>query len=156
MLSERMNPVAVLRTGRVWQLDMAVEALTTAHVAHYAQEETATGLRLAMPVLPGPGPGVFWALYVPETQVERAKRVLAGLPFKVKTNPGAWDFHPPPRVKKVWKRGIVVVLVLWALGCILAAVGPDWELGTVVASWLVAIVLCVAQLRARHGKARRR
>jgi hypothetical protein len=27
MVNDRMNPVAVLRTGRVWQIHMAVEAI---------------------------------------------------------------------------------------------------------------------------------
>jgi len=120
MTSDHFNPVVVLRTGQVWQFDMAVDALKAAGIPHMAEEETVGGLRLAMPVAPAPGPGVFWSLRVPAAEEEKAKRVLSELPFEIKTDPGPWDFEPPPSGKKVRKVlllvALVVVLTLALLG----------------------------------------
>jgi hypothetical protein len=127
MTDEAMNPVVVLRTGQVWQIDMAINALKEAHIPHLAEEETASGLRLAMPVAPSPGPGVCWTLRVPASQVDRAQQVLSALPFEVKTNPGAWDFNPDPAVKRVWGTWIVVALVFLALIGVATVVGILWQ-----------------------------
>jgi hypothetical protein len=115
MVNEQMNTVVVFRTGQVYQIDMAVNALKEAHVPYMTEEETASGFRLAMPVGPAPGPGVCWTLRVPASEVDKAKQVLSELPFEIKTSPGAWDFNPRPGVKKVWRISIVVTLVLMAL-----------------------------------------
>ena len=123
MTDSQMNPVVVFRTGQVWQMDMAVNALKEARLAYFSQEENASGLRLAMPVAPTPGPGVCWSLLVPESAVEDAKRVLSELPFEIKTNPDAWDFKPEEAVKKTWRTWIVVWLVFLALMTILAILG---------------------------------
>jgi hypothetical protein len=89
-----MNPVVVLRTGQLWQMDMAEEALKQAGIAYFRQEETSSGLRLAMPLMPSAGPGMSFALLVPETAVAKALEVLSAMPFEIKTNPGAWDGLP--------------------------------------------------------------
>jgi hypothetical protein len=119
MADDQMNPVVVFRTGQVWQFDMAVNAMKGARIPHMAEEETVSGLRLAMPVAPTPGPGVCWALRVPAAEANKAQQVLSELPFEIKTNPDAWDFKPSPGVKKVWKAWIIVslilLLILWLL-----------------------------------------
>src|SRR5262245_49508923 len=115
-MSDRpMNPVVVFRTGQVWQIDMAVNALKEARIPYFSEEENAAGLRLAMPVAPAPGPGVCWSLRVPESAVDDANRILSELPFEIKTNPDAWDFHPEPEVKKSWRGWIIVWLVFLAV-----------------------------------------
>jgi hypothetical protein len=123
MADDRFNPVAVLSTGQVWQIDMAIDALKRAAVPHMAEEETASGLRLAMPVMPAQAPGVFWTVRVPASQVEKARQVLSELPFEIKTSPDAWDFKPEPEVKKGWRAYIVVALVVLALVAVLSIVG---------------------------------
>jgi hypothetical protein len=122
MAEDQFNPVVILRTGQVWQLDMAVDALKRAGVPHMVEEERASGLRLAMPVAPAPGPGVCWTLRVPGVQLEKAKQVLSELPFEIKTNPDAWDFNPDPEVKKGWRTWIVVALVFVALAAVLSII----------------------------------
>ena len=83
---------------------MAVDALKRGKIPHRTDEERASGLRLAMPVAPAPGPEVCWTLRVPAAQADNARQVLSELPFEIKTNPDAWDFKPDPEVKKVWRK----------------------------------------------------
>jgi hypothetical protein len=122
MVDNQMHPVAVFRTGQLWQIDMAVNALKEAHIPYFTQEETAGGVRLAMPVMPTPGPGVWWSLFVSESEVEETRRVLSNLPFDIKTNPDAWDFTPAPEVKQVWKTFIVIGLILFIVSLIIGLI----------------------------------
>jgi hypothetical protein len=113
---EKMNPVVVLRTGKLFEIDMAIDALKKAKIPYMAEEENAAGLRLAMPVAPAPAPGLSWTLQVPDAELARAKLVLSDLPFEIKTNPDAWDFQPTRAVKMVWKVVIVALLAILAIG----------------------------------------
>jgi hypothetical protein len=119
----QFNPVAVLCSGQVWQIDMAVDALKRAEIPHMAEEETVSGLRLAMPLMPAAAPGVFWTIRVPASQVDNAKQVLSELPFEIKTNPDAWDFKPESEVKKGWRIWIIVTLVGLALAAVVSILG---------------------------------
>lgn len=118
MVNRRVNPVVVLSTGQLWQFDMAVDTLKQARIPHFAEEETIGGLRLAMPIAPALGPGVFWTLRVPELDVDKAKLVLAELPFESKTNPDAWDFKPRQSAKKFWKTWIIACLIIEVIICL--------------------------------------
>jgi hypothetical protein len=119
MADDTLNPVVVLRTGQVWQMDMAIDALKRAHVPHFCQQETAAGLRLAVPAAPAAGPGTWYAVLVPEARAEAARGVLATLPFEVKTDPGVWDFGPTPRAKRLYRRLGIVAVALLALALLL-------------------------------------
>jgi hypothetical protein len=102
--------LVVLCTGQLMKFDMAVAAFKGAGIAHQVRAETSTGLRLAMPVAAGPGPGAFFSVLVPADAESQAKQVLSELPFEATTNPGAWDFAPQPTVKG-WGKVVVVILV---------------------------------------------
>jgi hypothetical protein len=102
--------VAVLSTGQLMKFDMAVNILKDAGIAHQVRAETSTGLKIAMPVVAGPGLGQFFTILVPANAEAQAKQVLAELPFEIATNPGAWDFAPQPTVQRWWKVSIIVVL----------------------------------------------
>src|SRR5262249_14378893 len=90
--SEDVRFVPVYTTGRILRFNMALDTLRQAKIPVQAHEETGTGLKLVMPVLPTLGPGVFWTLSVPEESLDEAQQVLSELPFPISTNPGPWDF----------------------------------------------------------------
>lgn len=104
--------VIVLCTGQLMKFDMAVSALKEAGIACQVRAETATGLKLAMPVMPALGPGNFFTVLVPASAESEAKRVLSELPFQIATNPGSWDCGPQPTVNRWWKIVIVGALAL--------------------------------------------
>jgi hypothetical protein len=87
--------VTVFVTGKLIQFDMAVDALKQASIPFQSRVETGTGMKLAMPVAPTPGPGTFWSILVPEKALAGARAVLSELPFPITTSPGPWDFLPP-------------------------------------------------------------
>jgi hypothetical protein len=91
--------VAVYTTVKILLFNMVLDTLRQAQVPVQAHEETGTGLKLAMPVVPTQGPGVFWTLSVPEKALGDAQRVLSELPFPIGTNPapGISFLIPKPR-----------------------------------------------------------
>jgi hypothetical protein len=111
--------VIVFCTGQLIAFDIAVNALKEARIPHQVRAETATGLKVAMPIIAAPGPGRFFAVLVPVSVEAEAKVVLSQLPFEITTNPGSWDFRPQPSVKRWWKLciivGLVFLLVCWIL-----------------------------------------
>jgi hypothetical protein len=115
--------VIVLCTGQLMKFDMAVAALTEAGIAHQVRAETATGLKLAMPVMPALGPGNFFTVLVPANAEADAKSVLAELPFEIATNPDSWDFEPRPTVKRWWRIVIVGAVALLLLYWVLFLIG---------------------------------
>src|ERR1035437_1016051 len=119
MAADRTKQVVVFRSGRLVQFEWACNALKEAGVPFFTREQTSGGLRLAMPVAPATGPGISWAVLVPEPAVHEAKEVLSELPFEVGTEVGIWDFQPSPKVKRDWKIYAVIVLVVSAIGVIL-------------------------------------
>jgi hypothetical protein len=80
-------------------------------IPYYRQEQLASGLRLAFPAWPAPGPGVWWAVYVPEQTAEEARKLLSELPIAVTTEPDIWHFGPSERVKKGWRLAIWIILL---------------------------------------------
>jgi len=119
--------VVVLCTGQLIKLDMAVNALEGAGIAYQMRAETATGLKVAMPVTPAAGPGRFFTLLVPACAEPKAKLVLSSLPFEVTTNPGPWDFEPQPTVKRWW-RLVIIGMLVW-----------------LVAYWIIEFLRCASQ-----------
>ncbi|HAM53028.1 MAG TPA: hypothetical protein DCP92_20875 [Nitrospiraceae bacterium] len=103
MTSTDDNFVIVLKTGKRYELEMATNALTEANIPYYMQEDTSSGVRLAMPISTAMGPGLWWTLFVPERLVSKAQEVLEQLPFEVKTNPDIWDFGPSEETKQGFK-----------------------------------------------------
>jgi hypothetical protein len=116
----KMNDkVCVLKTGRLYEFDMAVVALKKQGIPFYNETESSSGLRLAMPMQPSVDPGTFYSILVPSRFVETAKQTIEELPFEVTTNPGVWDFLPDKhkKLKKYWKvySWICVIILLFSL-----------------------------------------
>jgi hypothetical protein len=110
-------------TGQLMKCDMVVNALKEAGIPHQVRAETATGLKLAMPITPAPGPGRFFTLLVPADAEAKAQAVLSQLPFEITANPGPWDFEPRPTAKRWWKVVLIGVLMLYALFWIMILMG---------------------------------
>ena len=113
------NVVQVLRTGRLYVLDMADPALKEAGIPHFMREEGASGMRVAMPVLPSEGPGVWWTILVAEEEFNEAKEVIDSLPFETSNNPDPWEFCPSVKAKlgcqimaAIYLIGILVMVVI--------------------------------------------
>ena len=100
--------IQVMRTGQLYKLDMADAALRDARVPHFTREETASGLRVAMPAAPSMGPGTWWAILVPEECAEDARHILSDLPFVITTTPDVWECLPEGRKRKLWRRCLTV------------------------------------------------
>lgn len=103
MSASKTKHVIVFKTGKLYELDLATEALKENNIPFYRQSESSSGLRFAMPAQPTMGPGTWYSILVPEIAVEDAKAILAELPFEISTNPDLWDFGPDVNVKKGWK-----------------------------------------------------
>ena len=80
--------VIVFCTGQLIAFDMAVNTLKESRIPHQVYAETATGLKVAMPIAPAPGPGRFFTILVPASVEAKAKLILSELPFEITTNPG--------------------------------------------------------------------
>lgn len=104
--------VVMFCTGQIMKFDMAVNALKQAGIPHQTRTETSTGLKVAVSVTPGMGPGNYFTLLVPASAEPEAKLVLSELPFEVTTNPDSWDFQPRPTTKRWLKICILGVLAL--------------------------------------------
>jgi len=97
-----------MRTGQLYKLDMAEAALKDARVPHFTREETVSGMRVAMPAAPSMGPGIWWAILVPEERAEDARNILSELPFEITTTPDVWDCLLEERKRKLWRRCLIV------------------------------------------------
>ena len=122
MSVELTKQVVVFRTGNLVYFESACGALESAGVPFFKREETSAGLRLAMPVAPSTGPGISWAVLVPEPAVPEAQAVLSELPFEIRTEAGIWDFQPSPKVKAGWKAYCIIILVVTAIVSILGII----------------------------------
>jgi hypothetical protein len=106
--------VVVLKTGRLFEADMAATALEEARVPHYRQEQSSSGLSFAMPVAPSAGPGVFWVILVPREAATRAQSVLDRLPLEAEESPGVWDFGPTEEARSLHRTWALALLTLFA------------------------------------------
>jgi hypothetical protein len=120
--NESANHVVVFRTGKVWEFDIARDALRHQDIPFFAQADNVSGVRTAVDVMPTPGPGVFWSLLVPQRSALRAQKILRQCHLDVENTPLIWDFNPVPEGKTFWKlyAGFVLmisilVLILWAI-----------------------------------------
>jgi hypothetical protein len=95
--------VCIFKTGKLYELDMAVNALTEKKIPFYREEVSSSGLRFAMPFQPSMGPGTWFAIIVPEVAVNEARNILEGLPFKVSNNPDIWHFGASKKERAAWR-----------------------------------------------------
>ncbi|MDY6951730.1 MAG: hypothetical protein SWE60_09465 [Thermodesulfobacteriota bacterium] len=109
--------ICVLKTGKLYEHDIASNALEENNIPSFKQVETSSGLRLAMPFQPAMGPGTYYKIFVPERFAEKATKILKELPIDVTVNPDIWHFSSNGRVKKYWK-----LLVWFVLSCSFIAI----------------------------------
>jgi hypothetical protein len=64
--SEDVEFVVVLRTGRIWEVEMVADAFKKAKIPCYQRLETSSGLQLAKEIPQAMGPGDWWAFFVPK------------------------------------------------------------------------------------------
>jgi hypothetical protein len=102
---------------------MVLNELNSAGVPACGQEENSGGLVTAMPATPTQGPGVSWVIRVPEPAVEKAKRIIQGLPVDAEQEPGVWHFGPEKRTKRGLQIIAAVLLTVLAVSVIDDVVG---------------------------------
>ena len=120
---ENANFKTILRTGKSYEIDMAANALKEKGIPFIRQEGATGGLITAMPMTPTPGPGVWWAILVPEVAYEEAKTVLSELPMEIQTHPDIWDYGASEKSKRGWTIYAIIMLVVFALWMISVASG---------------------------------
>jgi hypothetical protein len=108
--------VCILKTGKLFEHDMAANVLKENEIPFYKQMETSSGLRLAMPFQPAMGPGTYYNILVPRPFAGKATRVLEELPIDLTTEPDIWHFGANEKVKRGWKIYIWLILLLSLFG----------------------------------------
>ena len=91
--NEEANFTEVFRTGRLWEVELVANELKKQGVPFYQEEQNSGGLRLAKPVMPNMGPGLWWVVLVPESIVKQAKSIISTLPIEVTESPGVWHYN---------------------------------------------------------------
>lgn len=104
--------ITLFRTGQLYQIDMADQALNSAKIPHFLREEMSSGMRIAMPVSPSMGPGAWFVLLVPEEHAEAARVVLSELPFEIGMNPDVWDCQPTEAKRRRWRIYLTIYLLV--------------------------------------------
>lgn len=122
-LAEDAEFVVVMRTGRIWEVEMVANAFKEAKIPCYQQLETSTGLRVAKEIPQTMGPGDWWAFYVPNRFQKRAETVLAELPIEVTINPDIWHFSTSEESKRFFKTYAFYVLIMFGISFILFIIG---------------------------------
>jgi hypothetical protein len=104
--------VRIFKTGKLYELDMASHLLSDRGIPFYRESENSGGLRLAMPFQPVMGPGQWYSILVHKDNADRAKDELNNLPFEITTNPDIWNFGPSATIKKFWRMGTWIYLLI--------------------------------------------
>lgn len=104
--------IVTFRTGQLYEIDMAADALKQKGIPFYTQQETASGLKLAMPAAPASGPGIWWRLLVPQQCANDAHEVLKTLPINPNQEPDVWGFQPSSNVKLGWKVFVASLIII--------------------------------------------
>jgi hypothetical protein len=102
--------VCTLSTGKLFEHDMAANALKEKNIPFYKQMETSSGLRIAMPFQPAMGPGTYYNILVSSEFEEEAKSILGNLPIDLTVDPDLWHFGATETIKRRWKIYIIIFL----------------------------------------------
>lgn len=116
---ENAEFVVVMRTGRIWEVEMVENAFTEANLPHYQQSESSSGLVLAKQLAPAMGPGEWWSFWVPKSFLAEAQEILAALPIDVTTTPDVWHFNPPEEGKWFFRNYALFALIATLITIIL-------------------------------------
>ena len=101
----------ILRTGKMYVFDMAVDCLKSAGVPHFTSQETLSAIVEALPAMPSGGPGVWFVIRVEGRYISEAKQVLASLPFPTGTDPDVWDCDQQGKPLPKWTQvGFIIFL----------------------------------------------
>ena len=119
---DNTNFVCVLKTGKLFEHDIASNALKERKIPFYKQLETSSGLRLAMPFQPSMGPGTWYNILVHPEYADEARTIINDLPIDSSNDPDVWHFGPNIRIKKAWKIFIWFILVIGFLYLILGLI----------------------------------
>jgi hypothetical protein len=117
-INDQANFTVVFRTGKSWEYEMVLNTLEENDIPYQSWEESSSGVRLAMPLRPTPGPGIWWAVLVPAKFLKETQSLLSELPIEIKTDPDVWDFSSSTAVKIGWQIYVWIILgftVLWAI-----------------------------------------
>jgi len=99
----------ILRTGRIFDFEMACNALHKAGIPFIKQEESLTGVKDGY-FQPSMGPGSFFNLLVPKQFKEDAMGVISELPIDMTTVPDFWHYGADEKSKRLWRIFAMVVL----------------------------------------------
>ena len=92
--------VELVRHESIVYVDLLRCALEHAGLHTYTREETLSGLKLALPVMPTALPGSQFALLVPGDEVARARDVITELPCDPQTFCDTLPWMHLPKVPK--------------------------------------------------------
>jgi hypothetical protein len=107
--------VTILRTGKLFAFDMAVDLLKRECIPHFTHEETIGGLKVALPASPSSGPGVCFVIIVPGHYRDKAKEVLSTLPFPITTSPDVWDSTSGQKLLLKWMQFAFLLIFIGSL-----------------------------------------
>lgn len=110
--------VAILRTGRIYDIEMACEALRKAGIPFIRQEEGISGIQDGF-VLPAMGPGNYFILLVPEQLEQAAVRIISELPIEITLDPDFWHYGANERSRRWWKIFAYAALGMAAIAMII-------------------------------------
>lgn len=115
MIESKREYTVVFKTGKLYELDMASNALQDEGIPFFKETESSSGVRLAMSFQPSMGPGTWYSILIPDQLVDEAKSVLSKLPFEIGTEPEVWHFGSSEKQKRWWKIFVWFILILGAL-----------------------------------------
>lgn len=104
----------ILKTGRLYEFEMACNALEEAGIPFLKQEEDYCGVKEAyyQPVM---GPGIFFNLSVATHIKEEAIKIISELPIELSPEPDFWHYGSNEKSKRNWKIYALIVLGISAL-----------------------------------------
>jgi hypothetical protein len=104
----------ILKTGRIYEFEMACNALKEAGIPFFKQEEDYCGVKEAY-YQPAMGPGIFFNLLVATPIKEEALKVISELPIEITQEPDFWHYGANEKSKRNWKIYALVILGISAL-----------------------------------------
>jgi hypothetical protein len=112
---EHINQIEIFQTGKLWEIDVARDALRQNDIPFFVRTDSISGVRTALDAMPTAAPGVFWCLVIPDSVAPRAKEILRQCRLDVEKDPLIWDFAPSQKGKQFWKTCAWFVLILGAI-----------------------------------------
>ncbi|PCJ52303.1 MAG: hypothetical protein COA73_16325 [Candidatus Hydrogenedentota bacterium] len=112
MFENQTKYILLLKTGKLFEHDMAINTLKEAGIPYREKDIRVGGINFIKGL--APGPGHWWAIEVPETIYEEAIKVIEQLPMERQIHPDVWGFGPKEQVKRYWKI-LAICFLTWSL-----------------------------------------